>query len=194
MNKTEYLKRLESCLKHLPKEDRLDAIHYYEEYFEDMGVDETTDITSRIDPPEAIAREIINNCTEKRIEDQKEKGGIKNSTLVIWMIILGIFASPIAIPLAIVAIMCLFAIIIVIFSLVLAIAAVSVALLVSGIAIFLLMIPAPGFGGKIFCIGCGLICLGVGLLLMIATILFGEVCIRGIAALFKRIFLRKKVS
>ena len=112
MNKTEYLKQLNTCLKHLPKEDREDALHYYEEYFEDMDIDDTVNISEQIGTPEEIAKEIIANCTEKHIETQKEKGGVKNSTLVIWMIILGIIASPVAIPIAIAAIACLFAFII----------------------------------------------------------------------------------
>ena len=33
MNKTEFIKQLEKRLRRLPKEDRADAIRYYEEYF-----------------------------------------------------------------------------------------------------------------------------------------------------------------
>lgn len=73
MNKTEYLKQLNTCLKHLPKEDREDALHYYEEYFEDMGIDDTVNVSEQIGTPEEIAKEIIANCTEKHIETQKRK-------------------------------------------------------------------------------------------------------------------------
>ena len=37
MNKTEFIKQLEKRLRRLPKEDREDAIRYYEEYFEEMN-------------------------------------------------------------------------------------------------------------------------------------------------------------
>lgn len=194
MNKTEYLKQLNTCLKHLPKEDREDALHYYEEYFEDMDIDDTVNISEQIGTPEEIAKEIIANCTEKHIETQKEKGGVKNSTLVIWMIILGIIASPVAIPIAIAAIACLFAFIIVLFSLFLAIACVGLALLFAGISSFIAIVPAPGFSSKIFFTGIGFLSIGIGILLLIAAVLFCELCIRLIAALFKRIFIRKKVA
>lgn len=194
MNKTEYLKQLNTCLKHLPKEDREDALHYYEEYFEDMDIDDTVNISEQIGTPEEIAKEIIANCTEKHIETQKEKGGVKNSTLVIWMIILGIFASPVAIPIAIAAIACLFAFILVLFSLFLAIACVGLALLFAGISSFIAIVPAPGFSSKIFFTGIGFLSVGIGILLLIAAVLFCELCIRLIAALFKRIFIRKKVA
>lgn len=127
MNKTEFIKQLEKCLRRLPKEDREDAIRYYEEYFEEMGADDSTDVTSTLGTPNEIAREIIATCTEKHMDAQKEKGGIRNNTTVIWMIILGICASPVAVPLAFAAIICLAALLIVVFSLVLSIACVSLA-------------------------------------------------------------------
>ena len=107
MNKQEYLSELEAHLASLSEEERNDALRFYEEYFEDMDIDDTVNISEQIGTPEEIAKEIIANCTEKHIETQKEKGGVKNSTLVIWMIILGIIASPVAIPIAIAAIACL---------------------------------------------------------------------------------------
>ena len=109
MNKTEFIKQLEKRLKRLPKEDREDAIRYYEEYFEEMGADDSTDVTNTLGAPDEIAREIIATCTEKHMDAQKERGGIKNNTTVIWMIILGICASPVAVPLAFAAIICLVA-------------------------------------------------------------------------------------
>ena len=39
MNKHTFLQRLEKALRHIPKEDREDAISYYTEYFEEMGAD-----------------------------------------------------------------------------------------------------------------------------------------------------------
>lgn len=194
MNKSEFITRLANSLKHLPREDREDALTYYKEYFEEMGADDSLDVTQELGKPEDIAKEIIANCTEKHIDAQKEKGGIKNSALTIWMIVLAIFASPIAIPLAFSAIACLAAILISLISIVLAIACVSIASIVSGIALLIVAIPAPGFAQKLICIGLGLLLVGWGLLLLVATILFGELCIRGIAVLFKKLLIRKKVA
>ena len=101
MNKRKFLEVLNHNLRHLPKEDREDAIAYYEEYFAEMNLSEDEDVTLKVGQPEDVARDILGNCTEKHLDEQKEKGGIRSSATVIWMIILGIFASPIAIPLAI---------------------------------------------------------------------------------------------
>lgn len=194
MNKQEYLKKLNSCLKHLPKEDREDALHYYEEYFEDMELSDSADILEHIDTPEHIAKKIITECTERHIEDQKTKGGLKNNTLVIWMIILAIFAMPIAIPVALVLILCFVALLLVLFSFILSVACVCVACFASSFSILFLTTIAPGLYAKLFCIGCGFVLFGLGILLLLATIGLGNICIRGVACLFKKIFLRKKVS
>ena len=186
MNKTEFIKQLEKRLRRLPKEDREDAIRYYEEYFEEMGADNSTDVTSTLGTPDKIAREIIATCTEKHMDAQKEKGGIRNNTTVIWMIILGICASPVAVPLAFAAIICLVALLIVVFCLVLSIACVSLACIACGFA--------SGFAQKLICTGLGFLILGIGLFLAIATIAFANICTHGIAAAFKHLFIRKKVS
>lgn len=194
MNKTEFIKQLEKRLRRLPKEDREDAIRYYEEYFEEMGADNSTDVTSTLGTPDKIAREIIATCTEKHMDAQKEKGGIRNNTTVIWMIILGICASPVAVPLAFAAIICLVALLIVVFCLVLSIVCVSLACIACGFALFFTTIAAPGFAQKLICAGSGFLFLGIGLFLAIATIAFANICTHGIAAAFKHLFIRKKVS
>lgn len=194
MNKNEFMKKLEQSLKHIPKEDREDALNYYREYFEEMGADDSLDVSQEAGKPEDIAKDIIANCTEKHINEQKEKGGIKSSATTIWMIILAIFASPIAIPLALTAVLLLFAFLLVLFSLVFAIAVSGLAFVVTGLTLIFITFFAPGFAQKLLCFGSGLAILGAGLLFLVAMILFGNLCIRGIANLFKAVFLRKKVA
>jgi len=194
MNKEDFIRKLEQNLKHIPKEDREDAIQYYTEYFEEMDADENQDITGELGNPEDIAKEIIANCTEKHIEEQKEKGGIKNSATVIWMIILAIFASPVAIPLALAAIVVFIAFLVVLFALVFTVVCTGGALTVSGVLVFSAIFFAPGMAQKLVCLGLSLILAGLGVIILIASIKLGELCIRGIAALFKQIFFRKKVA
>ena len=115
-------------------------------------------------------------------------------TTVIWMIILGICASPVAVPLAFAAIICLAALLIVVFSLVLSIACVSLACIACSFALFFAKFASPGAAQKLICAGGGFLLLGIGLLLAIATIAFANLCTHGIAAAFKHLFIRKKVS
>ncbi len=193
MNKNDFITTLKRRLKHLPKEDFEDAIAYYTEYLEEMGVDAQSDVTSKLGTPEDAAREIIANCTEKHINNQKEKGSIKNST-IIRMTILAILASPIAIPLAAAAIALLAVILCTFIILILTLGFMGVALAGSGILLFISILFAVGIAQKLVCCGLGFLFLGVGILLMLATILLSRSYACAIAALFQKMFIRKKVE
>lgn len=194
MNKTAYIERLRKCLKHLPKEDIEDAISYYTEYFEEMDADEEQDVTISLGQPEDIAKDIIANCTRKHIDTQKENGGFKNSVTVIWMILLAILAAPLAIPLALAAVMVLLALILVLLSLVFSVACAGTALIASALMSFAAAIFAAGIAQKLVCLGVAFFLLGLGILLLIATTRLGAACTRLIAALFQKIWFRKKVE
>lgn len=194
MNKHTFLQRLERALRHIPKDDREDAIAYYTEYFEEMGADDNLDVSQSVGKPEEIAKEIIATCTEKHIEDQKAQGGVKNSATVIWMIILAIFAAPIALPLAIAGIALLFAILITLLAFIFSIFCAGTALVIAGVMLFTAVFFVATFGQGLVCAGIGCLMLGFGLLLLVGMIKFGDLCIRAIAALFKALFFRKKVA
>lgn len=136
MNKKSFMEELKRRLKHLPKEDREDAITYYEEYLEEMEVGEKEDVTEKIGNPKDIAREIIANCTEKHIESQKKQGGLRNSATAIWMIILGICAAPIAIPVAMAVVMVLLAALMCVVSVILAVLMVGAGFFATGVLSF----------------------------------------------------------
>ncbi len=194
MNKKVFLADLKQRLKHLPKEDREDALDYYEEYLQDMELDDTDDVIGKIGHPKDIAREIISNCTAKHIDNQKEEGGVKNSAMMIWLIILAVCAAPVALPIIGVVLILLFALLIVVISLVFAIGIAGFAFLFAGISSCIVGIFALGFAQKMVCTGIGLIGISIGLLFAIVTIKSAEWSIRGIAKLFQKIFMRKKVA
>lgn len=194
MNKKAFLTDLKQRLKHLPKDDREDALTYYEEYLEDMDLNDTEDVTEKLGSPKEIAREIIANCTEKHIDNQKEKGGVKNSATMIWTVILGVCAAPFAIPLIGAILLVLFGILLVIISFVCAIGLGGASFIVVGISSCIVAIFAAGFAQRIVCIGIGLLGVAVGLLLLIATIKIAEWLTRGVAKLFQKMFMRKKVE
>lgn len=194
MNKKKFLEVLNHKLRHLPKEDREDAIAYYEEYFAEMNLSEDEDVTLKVGQPEEVARNILGNCTEKHLDEQKEKGGIRSSATVIWMIILGIFASPIAIPLAITFVVLVFACIIVVASIVFAFVCAGVGILAAGIMSIPWTFWATGFAQKLVCLGMSTFCLGFGTLFLIGVIKAAKCLFRGIACLFHKFFNRKKAN
>lgn len=194
MNKKKFLEELRRRLRHLPKEDKEDALAYYEEYFAEMELAEDEDITDKVGKPADIAREILENCTEKHLDVQKEKGGVKNSATVIWMILLGICASPIAIPIAATMIILFISCIIVLASFVFAFVCAGAAIFVTGILSIPCIFFATGFPQKLVCLGIGLLCIGFGILFLIGVIKAAEWLVRKLAYVFQKITVRKKVA
>lgn len=190
MNKSDFIRNLKRKLKHLPKEDREDAIAYYTEYFEEMGADDDCDVTSELGKPEEVAKEIITNCAEKYINTQQEKGGIRNSIAVLRIIILAVFASPIALSLAGVGI----ALLAVMFILILCIDIAGIALVFSSIILLISIFFTTGIAQMLICCGMGFISLGLGVLLFAAGIRIGENYTRTVAKLFKNKFIGRKVA
>lgn len=194
MNKKAFMEELRHLLKHLPKDDREDALNYYYEYFEEMGADEEQDVTIQVGQPKDAAREILASCTEKHLDNQKKMGGMKNSAMVIWMIILGICASPIAIPFVLVVIAMFFVVLLMLAAVVLTVACAGLSLFLAGFISLAAILWAGSFGQKMVCAGMGLIAIALGILLMIATVKLGELLVRGIAIVFKKVFIRRKVA
>lgn len=194
MNKKKFLDVLKRKLRHLPKEDRVDAIAYYEEYLAEINLAEDEDVTLRVGQPSKIAREIIGNCTEKHLDKQKETGGIRNSATVIWVVLLGICASPIAIPMAAMLVILLFACVVVVACIVLAFGCAGAGILVAGIFSIPCIFWATGFAQKMVCFGMGVIAIGFGMLFLIGVMKVAKYLVCAIACLFRKIFVRRKVD
>ncbi len=172
MNRNEFLKELEKRLLYIPAEDRQDALEYYDEYISDMGLSDDDDVIEKLGTPKDVARNIIDECTQKHIEKVKEEKTVKNKATVLWLSILGILSLPVSLPLAIAVIAIAFAFLMVIIALMFAAFVCSIAWVIGGIVALFIGIFVPGFGQKILTIGVGLALLGAGLLFgMLITIL-----------------------
>lgn len=58
MNKVEYLKELDRLLKTIPESERVEALTYYEEYFDDAGVENEQTVIEELGYPAKIAENI----------------------------------------------------------------------------------------------------------------------------------------
>ncbi len=161
MNKAEFLKELEKKLRHMPTEDKEDALRYYDEMISDMGLDNSADVTARLGQPKDVAREIIGSCTKKHMDSKN----IKDKAKGLWLVILSLFISPLALPLAI-----LLAVIIIV-------AVVGVIVAVFGAVGFVLAIPFLLLFGVIKGLGwllSGIFSIAGGVI--IAVVVFKAVC------------------
>ena len=58
MNRREYMDRLEQLLLVLPIEEREEALQYYEDYFDDAGIENEVDVIRELGTPEEVAAKI----------------------------------------------------------------------------------------------------------------------------------------
>jgi len=182
MNRSEFFKRLEQGLTKVSKEERDAALNYYNEYFDDAGVDNEQKVIDELGSPVQIAARIKADAAVKRLEGET-KPSMKKGISAVWLVIMAIFAAPIALPLAIgaagLAIGLLAAFIGVVIALVVSVAAFfigGVVVIFSGIAVIATSAPVA-----IFSIGVGLLVLGVSILLGILVVLAARGIFGGIA-------------
>ena len=165
MNKEGFIKELDKRLKYIPREDREDAIEYYTELISDMGLDEAQDITERLGSPKECAKKILDECTQKHVDEYEENKTVKGHATVVWLTIIGVLSLPVSLPLAVAVIIIALALVIVAFSVLLSLAVAAVALVFSGLVALIAMWLAPGFSQKLVVFGMGLAALGLGTLI-----------------------------
>ena len=64
MNRAEFMKRLEELLADIPEEERVEALEYYEGYFEDGGPEREEEIIRELESPEVTAAMIKEDIEE----------------------------------------------------------------------------------------------------------------------------------
>ncbi|WP_310604466.1 DUF1700 domain-containing protein [Anaerosporobacter sp.] len=77
MNRQEFLSELENLLQNIPNADRQEAIRYYEDYFEDAGIENEEHVIRELGSPEqvaAIIQEDLRNEATKDSGEFTEKG------------------------------------------------------------------------------------------------------------------------
>ncbi len=59
MNRQEFFRRLEYLLRGIPENERMDALAYYNDYFDDAGVENEQQVIQELGSPEAVAQMIL---------------------------------------------------------------------------------------------------------------------------------------
>ena len=95
MNRKEFMERLEQLLMDIPQEERIEALAYYNGYFEDAGVENEERIIRELESPEAVAAIIK---ADIGVEEEKEAAGSNedpNRTLkIVLLVIVAVLTSP----------------------------------------------------------------------------------------------------
>ena len=161
MNRKQFLKELRHGLDALPFEERETAITYYEEYFDEAGPDKERETIESLGTPQEIAAGLRADYAVKLPPKTPKEGAIK-----VWMVILAIFAAPVAVPLAITVVAVIFSLFVAFASVVFAIGVTAFALLISGVAAIVGGIAVIGTSPltTLFFLGSGAVVIGLGIL------------------------------
>ncbi len=194
MNKNEFMDELGHYLRHLTDDDRQDALEYYSEYIDDIGLAADEDVCARIGTPREVSRQIIAQTTERRIEEQREKKTVRGSGSILWLVILGIFASPTALPLAIAAVVIILALVITAGVIVFSFFISGAALTVAGLFLCILSAFTGTVGQVLFSIGGGLFIIGLGILILMLSLKLGSVLGRCISSAARKRLSKKTAA
>jgi len=188
MTKETYLKQLRHKLIKLPKEEIEAAIDYYTEYFDEAGEENTQSVIDELGSPASVASKILADFAVKDLTNHPKSA--KKGLSAAWLIVLAIFASPIAIPLLIAVFALVFSLIITgaafafsffafIFSLIIA----GIVSIIGGFTVITQHIPSA-----LFFIGIGLTIGGIGLILFSPLLSIVKNSSIALAKLLKKLF------
>lgn len=218
MNRAEFMSKLRELLSDISESEREEALNYYEDYFDDAGVENEASVIESLGTPQKVAATIklglneetgesaeysengYRDCTYERNEvaERAPQKRDRRSGILIVVIILCIFALPILGPLSIGILATIFGLLCAAAALLFAVCISGIAIVVAGIALFVAacmeLAAAPLTAVLLF--GTGLILIGLGALVTMLGIWILKKTIppllRGFVNLCRRPFERKR--
>lgn len=194
MTRSDYLAKLDKYLKKLPKDDYQEAMDYFREYFDEAGPENEEAVIAELGSPKDAAHDIISRLLdEKIVEDEKSP---KNKAIIIWIAILAILASPVALPLILALLMVIITILTFGIAIIAMVLALGVALLTSGVYMlidswsYLSIAPSTTALG----LGLGLLSLGLALLALLAAGAVGKFAVKSIGKLIQKAASKRRKS
>lgn len=173
MTKTEYLAKLTKYLRKLPQKDYEEALEYFMEYFEEAGPENEAQVIAELGTPKEAAHEIITRLLDEKIIE--DKSSLRNKTTILWIAILAVLASPVALPILLFFLAILMTLLMIIFAVIVTALALTFALLISGVYTFFtsFSLLSVSLASTLFGVGLGLLMFGGALLLLFASF---EIC------------------
>ena len=193
MTRVEFMQQLERLLADIPENDRLDAIEYYNNYFDEAGAENEAQVIRELGSPGRVAAIIKadyegNNGEEREVPAGDEKGyhPPKQKRSIPWplIIVLLVFASPVLVGVGGGILGGLVGVLGALLGIAVAVIACAVAFVVAGIVLFVVgivrvfLMPVEG----LITIGLGSLMLAIGILF---TLLFIWCAFKWIPALFR---------
>ena len=173
MTKTEYLAKLTKYLRKLPQKDYEETLEYFMEYFEEAGPENEAQVIAELGTPKEAAHEVITRLLDEKIIE--DKSSLRNKTTILWIAILAVLASPVALPILLFFLAMLMTLLMIIFAVIVTALALTFALLISGVYTFFtsFSLLSVSLASTLFGVGLGLLMFGGALLLLFASF---EIC------------------
>ena len=166
MTRTDYLTQLETYLNKLPEADRIEAMDYFKELFDDAGSEGEEELIASLGTPKEAAHDVLSDLLDKKVNEAPAQ---KNDRQLLHIALLALLAAPIGIPVGIGILMAIIGIFIAAVSVILAFFTVSVTgILLGGLFIiesFSVLVEAKSAFILIF--GAGLLAIGASSLVLL---------------------------
>ncbi|WP_312641624.1 HAAS signaling domain-containing protein [Hydrogenoanaerobacterium sp.] len=194
MTRLDFFLRLREGLQKLPPEEIENAVRYYTEYFDDAGEENVQKVLEELGDPMKIAQQITAEYMVRDLTVYRPQNSAKKGLSAVWIAVLAVFASPIALPIAIAIAGVAFALVAAAAAVLLAFFCGVFALIIAGLAVFIagffmLGVHVPT---GLCAIGMGLLVAGLGLLLFLPVLWLAKATFSGIARLISRNVTRRK--
>ena len=185
MTKTEYIAKLTKYLRKLPQQDYEEAIEYFMEYFEEAGPENEARVIAELGTPKEAAHEVISRLLEEKIVE--DKSSLRNKTTILWIAILAVLASPVALPILLFFLAMIMTLLMIIFAVLVTALALTFALLISGVYTFFtsFSLLSVSLASTLFGGGLGLLMFGGALLLLLISFEICKLIVKLIALLIK---------
>lgn len=185
MTKTEYIAKLTKYLRKLPQQDYEEAIEYFMEYFEEAGPENEARVIAELGTPKEAAHEVISRLLEEKIVE--DKSSLRNKTAILWIAILAVLASPVALPILLFFLAMIMTLLMIIFAVIVTALALTFALLISGIYTFFtsFSLLSVSLASTLFGGGLGLLMFGGALLLLLISFEICKLIVKLITLLIK---------
>ena len=185
MTRTEYIAKLTKYLRKLPQQDYEEAIEYFMEYFEEAGPENEARVIAELGTPKEAAHEVISRLLEEKIVE--DKSSLRNKTTILWIAILAVLASPVALPILLFFLAMIMTLLMIIFAVIVTALALTFALLISGVYTFFtsFSLLSVSLASTLFGGGLGLLMFGGALLLLLISFEICKLIVKLIALLIK---------
>ena len=185
MTKTEYIAKLTKYLRKLPQQDYEEAIEYFMEYFEEAGPENEARVIAELGTPKEAAHEVISRLLDEKIIE--DKSSLRNKTTILWIAILAVLASPVALPILLFFLAMIVTLLMIIFAVIVTALALTFALLISGVYTFFtsFSLLSVSLASTLFGGGLGLLMFGGALLLLLISFEICKLIVKLITLLIK---------